>query len=199
MKFIERIKNNKFLKFIFSTFKVIISIVIILIILVIFVQRISGNKLKLGGFSLYTIVSGSMIPVYNVSDMVLAKDVDPKTIMEGDNVVYIGKTGDFKDKIVTHQVIDVRYNKGKYYFTTKGIANDIADPEISQDDIEGKVLSKCHTLSFLSKLVNNLYGFYFLLFVPFVVLLFFEVVDIINERKSLKELQNEKKNKSYRG
>ena len=38
-------------------------------------------------------------------------------------------------------------------------------------------------LSLISKIVNNPYGFYFVVFVPFAILLVMELIDIIEERK----------------
>ena len=193
MKFIERIKNNKFLKGASLVLKGITSIVIIFVICIIFIQRISNNKITLGGISMYTVVSESMKPKYEIYDMLIAKKVDSSTIKVGDDVVYMGKKSTLKDKIVTHQVIKKEYKNGKYIFQTKGINNDIADPEIEDRQILAVVVSKSNILSMISHVVNNSYGFYFIIFVPFVILLFFEIVDIKKEKAALKEEKNKNK------
>ena len=77
---IERIKNNKILRIITMIVKAIISLFIVIVISIIFIQRISNNKLTLGGFGLYTIVTGSMEPKYNISDMVISKKVNASEI-----------------------------------------------------------------------------------------------------------------------
>ena len=64
-----------------------------------------------------------MVPKYNVSDVLLSKEIDVKDIQVGDDVVYIGKEGSFKNRVVTHQVISKTEQDGKYKFITKGIAN----------------------------------------------------------------------------
>ena len=56
-------------------------------------------------------------------------------------------------------------------------------------------ISKSNILSIISHVVNNSYGFYFIIFVPFVVLLFFEIVDIKKEKMALKEEKLKKKEK----
>ena len=112
MKFIEKIKNNKFLKGASLVLKGITSIVIIFVICIIFIQRISNNKVTLGGISMYTVVSESMKPKYEIYDMLIAKKVYPSTIKVGDDVVYMGEKSTLKDKIVTHQVIKKDYKKG---------------------------------------------------------------------------------------
>lgn len=184
---IERIKNNKILRLIVMTIKAIISLFIIIVISIIFIQRISNNKLTLGGYGLYTIASGSMEPNYNISDMVISKKVDINEIKIGDDVIYLGKEDELKDKIITHRVIKKREENGKIIFQTKGTANDIADPEIEENQILGKVIYKSVILSFISKIVNNPYGFYFVVFVPFAILSAMEIIDIIEEKKQKKE------------
>ncbi len=193
MKFIEKLKDNKFLKGASLVLKGITSIVIIFVICIIFIQRISNNKVTLGGISMYTVVSESMKPKYEIYDMIIAKKVDSSTIKVGDDVVYKGEKSTLKDKIVTHQVIKKEYQNGKYIFQTKGINNDIADPEIEDRQILAVVVSKSNILSMISHIVNNSYGFYFIIFVPFVVLLFFEILDIKKEKMALKEEKNKNK------
>ena len=193
MKFIEKLKDNKFLKGASLVLKGITSIVIIFVICIIFIQRISNNKVTLGGISMYTVVSESMKPKYEIYDMIIAKKVDSSTIKVGDDVVYKGEKSTLKDKIVTHQVIKKDYKNGKYIFQTKGINNDIADPEIEDRQILAVVVSKSNILSMISHIVNNSYGFYFIIFVPFVVLLFFEIIDIKKEKMALKEEKNKNK------
>ena len=60
------------------------------------------------------------------------------------------------------------------------------DPEISADQIYGKVVLKSVVLTTISKVINTTYGFYFIIFVPFVVIVTLEIIDTVNERKRLK-------------
>jgi len=183
---IKRIKDNKIFNVLIMLTKAISTFLIILVICVVFIQRISNNEMTLGGYSIYTVVSESMVPEYKVWDMVVVKKTNPETINVGDDVVYLGKEGTFTNKIVTHRVIEIDKSSNKIKFTTKGLANDIADPVIEEDQIYGKVLFKSDVLSFFSKLINNLYGFYFVIFIPFVIILFFEILDIVKEREQIK-------------
>ncbi len=183
---IEKVKNNKALRILYMTFKAITTLIIVLVITIIFIQRVSNNKLNLFGFSMYTIITESMVPKYEVYDMIIAKEVDSSSIEVGDDVVYLGEKDDFKDKIVTHQVIKIDKSTGKFH--TKGLANDTEDPLISGEQIMGKVIYKSKILSLISRVVNNPYGFYFVIFVPFSILVVMEVIDIVNERRELKKV-----------
>lgn len=184
---IKKIKENKLVKIISMIIKTIITLFIVLVISLIFIQRISNNKLTLGGYGIYTIITESMVPEYKVSDMVLSKKVDVNKINVGDDIVYLGAKEDFKDKIVTHRVIKKEEIDNKLYFHTKGIANDLEDPIIEDNQVLGKVVYKSVILSFISKIVNNTYGFYFVIFVPFAILSVMEVIDIVEERKNKDE------------
>ena len=176
-----------FLKFIWKIIKTILIILLVLVFFVIVVQRVTNNNASVAGYGVYTVVSESMVPEYNLMDMLFAKKVDPATLEIGDDVIYQGKEGDFNGKIVTHRIISKKEDNGRYVFVTQGIANTLEDPAITGDQIYGKVVYKTTVLSYLSKVLNNAYGFYFLIFVPFVIIVTIEIIDTVNERKRLKK------------
>lgn len=182
----SKIKNNKILKILMMIIKAIVSLFIIVVISIIFIQRVSNNKISLGGYSIYTIITESMVPKYKVGDMVIAKKVSPDKLKVEDDVVYMGEKSDFNGKIVTHQIIKIENKNGQRYFHTKGIANMIEDPIVSEHQIMGKVIFRSAILSFISKIVNNSYGFYFIIFVPFAFILVSEIMDFAEERKENK-------------
>lgn len=179
----SKVLDNKFIKFLLKFIKVIVWIFVLLVIFVILVQRIFDNRVSIGSYRMFTVVTGSMEPVYNVGDVVISKEVEPSTINKGDDVVYLGEKNDFKDKIVTHRVIKIEKKDNEYYFTTKGIANDYSDPVISSDQIYGKVVYKPVVLSFLSGILNTKLGFYLLIFVPVAFLIFLEILDYIKRKE----------------
>lgn len=190
---VEKIKTETkksdsfgFLKLLWKILKAVLLLLALVVFAVIVVQRVSNNKATIGGYGIYTIVSESMVPEYNIWDMLFAKKTDAADIQIGDDVVYQGKEGDFVDKIVTHRVIKKIRHGNSYTFVTKGIANDLEDPAIEQDQIYGKVVLKSAVLSLISKVINNEYGFYFIVFVPIVIIVSLEVIDTANERKRLK-------------
>ena len=183
---LEKIKNNKIINVFIKIIKAIVTLFIIFVVSIIFIQRISDNKITLGGIGIYTIITPSMVPKYNIGDMVITKKVDPSSLKVKDDAIYMGEKSDFKGKIVTHQIIDIETKDGKLYFHTKGINNDLEDPLVSESQIMGKVIYKSIILSFISKIVNNSYGFYFVIFIPFAILVAMEIIDIIEDKKDRK-------------
>ena len=168
-------------KVLWKIIKTIIWIIAILIVGIILVQRLYNNKLTVANYSIYTIVTESMVPKYKVGDMILARRVDTNSLVVGDDVVYLGKEGSFNGKIVTHQIISIDSENGVFH--TKGIANLVEDPVITGDQIYGKVITKLTILSFLSRIVSNQYGFYFAIIIPAVLLIFEVFIDVVESRK----------------
>ena len=180
---IEKLKNNKPLNIVLTIIKTITTIFLVLLIIIIAIQRFSNNHIAIGGIRVFTIITESMYPEYKVGDMIIAVNASPEDIQIGDNVVYNGEVDDFKGKVVTHKVI-AKYKKSDgYRFTTKGVNNMIEDPEISEKQIIGKVVYKTLILSFISKLVTNTTTFFIVIFIPFTILVFLEILAVIKERE----------------
>ena len=172
---LKKIKENKVLKIIGNILYVLLFIIVLLMLVVVILQRVSDNSISLGGYRLFTVATGSMEPEYNVGDILLSKQVDINEIKVGDDVVYRGEEGSFKDKIVTHRVISIREENGEKKFTTQGIANTEEDPEIDSSQIYGKVIYKVKTLSFIGQIAKNLYVFYFIIFIPIAIIIFRQI------------------------
>lgn len=172
---IEKIKNNKVLNLIGNILYVLLFIIVILLLIVVILQRVSDNSISLGGYRLFTVATGSMEPKYKVGDILISKQIDPNEIQIGDDIVYKGDEGSFKDKVVTHQVISIREENGDKKITTKGIANTEEDPEIDSSQVYGKVIYKVQTLSFISQIIKNIYIFYFIIFVPIAIIIFRQI------------------------
>ena len=158
------------LKLIGNIIYAIICIIAILLLLVVGTQRASNNKKSFAGYRLYNIVTGSMIPKYQVGDVLLVKEIDAKDIQIGDDISYLGAVDTFKDKIVTHRIKEKKIgNDGRYTFITRGIANDDDDPEINEDQIFGKVSHKFVILSFISRQIASRESKFIVFIIPVIV------------------------------
>lgn len=201
MKKIKEIKtkidNNKFLRFLGGFIKTVIWIFLAIVLFVILLQRFTNNNITLGGLRIFNIVSGSMEPDYDIGDVIVVKDVRPEKIKVGDNVTYLGTKGQIQGLIVTHQVIERRVEDGKYYFTTQGVNNKYKDPEISYDQLYGKVIYRTIIFSFISKAMTNIY-MYFAIFLVVGGYTSYQIVKIVykdDEDEEDSEESNESKEK----
>lgn len=184
---IEKIKENRILKISWGIVKTLLTGFLVLLVLIIAIQKFTNNNFAIAGIRVFTVITESMYPEYKVGDMIIAVETEPSKIEVGDNVVYNGLKGDFNGKIVTHKVMEKEKTETGYTFITKGVNNTIEDPEITDKQIIGKVVYKTFILSAISKLVNNTTTFFIAIFIPFALLIFFEIVDIMEERKKEEE------------
>ena len=180
--FYKKLMNNKGFQITKKIISIIVTILLVLIFFVILVQKLSNNRFNLGGYGIYTIATGSMEPEYKVKDLIIASKKDANTIEVGDDVVYLGKDESVAGKIVTHRVINKGERDGKLYFYTKGIANELTDPEIDESQILGVVKGKLHILSLCSHIINSSIGLLFVIVIPFIIYIFFEGKHIIDEK-----------------
>ncbi len=207
---------KKVLKLIYVFIKFIVWIFVIGLLAIILTQRISNNTKAVAGFRIFTVVTESMVPVYNVGDAILVEQIDVEKLNVGDDITYIGKEDSFKDKIVTHRIINIEKSenpeKGKYIIQTQGVANDEPDPKINETQIYGKVLYRIKIISKLNGVIGNLYSMYFIIIVPMALMIFFEFImqrkeddekeidednleEINKEEKARKEKRKNKRNR----
>ena len=152
---------------------ILLFIIVVLMLVVVILQRATNNTVTIGGYRLFSVATGSMVPVYNVGDVLISKEIKPEDIKVGDDITYVGEKNSFKGKIVTHRVISIEKKEdGNYKIITKGVANDEQDPEIDQTQIYGKIIYKIKILSFLDRMLKNMYIFYFVIFIPTALIIY---------------------------
>ena len=174
-----------------AVLRVLFTIFIICFVLVVCLQRFSKNEISVFNLRMFTVASGSMVPKYKIGDVLISKETDPSKIKIGDAVTYLGKSGDFKGKVVTHEVIQIEKDTdGKYLFHTKGIANLVEDPVVSQEQIYGVVVYKPIILSWLYGLISNKFAFYCLIIVPLIGIVVYEIVATLVEKEGERRAKN---------
>ena len=188
---LNKIKNNKALKIIGNIIYYILLALVILILAVVILQRVSKNNASIGGIRIFNIVTESMFPEYQIGDVLISKKIEPSKIKVGDDLVYLGTEQGFAGRVVTHRVVDIEESDGKYRFHTKGLANEVEDPGVQENQIYGIVIYKTYILSFITKIINNIYGFYFLIFIPLTILIIVKFVKIRNEKEKDDFKENE--------
>jgi signal peptidase len=95
--------------------------VVMALTLIVFVAM---TVLRISGGELLAIRTGSMTPMMQPGDLLISRDVDPRTVRRGDVITF--RVPEADNTLVTHRVtkVDERGNS----FTTKGDANDTVDP-----------------------------------------------------------------------
>ena len=138
---------------------------------------------------MFTVISGSMEPRYNIGDVLFAKEVEPSSIKVGDTISYLGKQGSFRDKVVTHEVTRIEKVDGKYKFHTKGLTNLVEDPVVSEEQLYGKVIYKSVIISLVYKIVSTNVGFYLFIIVPILYIISSELITTMLNKEEKKRNQ----------
>lgn len=129
---------------------------------VIFAFLISGIRLL--GFEVYGVLTGSMVPAYPIGSLIYVQDVDPNELELRDVITFSsGKT------IVTHRIVEIVRDDNNPYqlkFRTKGDANDDPDASlVGPADIIGKVAFGIPHLGTVANYIQNPPGLYVTIFI----------------------------------
>lgn len=172
----ESIKLNivkKVLYFLPKLLYNMLNLLCIALIAIIVMQRFTDSNQSIGGFKIFEVVSGSMVPKYDVGEVVICKETPVEDIKVGNAIVYRGKLGELNGKIVMHEVIAINQDENnELKFYAKGLYNSKGDPEISESQILGVVKFRSSILTLLHKLASNVYVL-FIIIATLVVDLFF--------------------------
>ena len=150
------------MKHLLKAIKIFFSIILVLILILVLFQKLTDSKLTIGNIYIFQVATSSMVPDYEVGDVIVVKKTSPEDLEVGDDVTYLGVEQGVKDLRITHRIVEKKYydKDGKYYFRTKGIANEVEDPQINEDNIYGKVVYHTILLSFLGRLLTNIIVYY---------------------------------------
>ena len=96
-------------RWLLNLIEIIIFVVIVMAFFVAVAQNLFIKDKSLFGFKTYVIASNSMYPIFEYGDVILIKEVDYDKIEVNDIITYQGVIGEFKDKVITHEVINIVY------------------------------------------------------------------------------------------
>lgn len=186
----QKLFNNKIFQVVYGIFRTIVVSLLVVYLAFIVIQRLTNNS-SIFGYRVFTVATGSMEPVYMVNDVILVKDVDIDTLRVGDDVAYLGNSSVNRGLVITHRIVRIEPNEvGEVRYYLKGVNNEYEDPSISGSQIYGKVVGKVYVINFINHVVKNMYGFFFLVFCPLVLVIFLEIADtIIDIKVSKNELR----------
>lgn len=173
-------------KIVFKIIKIVLSVIIIGFALFVGMQRFSNNNFSIFGYRIFTVVTESMKPKYNVGDVLITKEVDFSTLNVGDDISYLGKNGSFRDKVVTHRIIKIDNTDSEIKFYTKGIANLGVDPVVLKEQIYGKVVTKLKLVSVIYKFISKPFGFFVCIVIPIFFFIGSEIILSLLERHEKK-------------
>jgi len=157
-------------------------------------------------FSLYTILTGSMIPNINVYDVVVDVNVkNPADIHEGDVITFVSTATLTQGMTITHRVISVIHDENGYSYVTKGDANLSPDgAAVPYENVLGKVILHIPQLGRLQSFLATRGGWLIVVVIPALCVIISDIlklfrlkstknkVDSYTTQEEQKKLQDQK-------
>ena len=189
----KNIFDSKTFKICKTVLNVVIVVLVIAFVLIVCLQRFSNNRISFFDYRMFTVISGSMEPKYKIGDVLVAKEVAPNKVKVGDTISYLGKEGQFKDKVITHEVVEIAKDKdGKLIFHTKGLANLVEDPIVSESQLYGVVIHRLFLLSAIYKIVGTTLGMFIFIIIPIFYIIGSEILTYMLEKEEERRSKSKK-------
>ncbi|MBO5358866.1 MAG: signal peptidase I [Clostridia bacterium] len=131
-----------------------IFVSIVAAIALVMVLLIAGVRLI--GLTPYTVISGSMEPVYHVGSVIYVKKAQPEKLKVKDPITFY-----LDGATVTHRIIEIENTENGLRFYTKGDANNTADGGfVTPDEIIGVPVLHIPVLGYIFNFVQRPPGLY---------------------------------------
>lgn len=162
---------NRSLKKIWDVFtSVLVAIVVLLAVLLVGVRLV--------GFQVFTVLSGSMEPTYHVGSVIYVKSVDYRELESGDPITFMMD----ENTVVTHRIVEIvpdEEDPSVLYYRTRGDANDAADGSlVYYENIIGMPVFSIPYLGYVSNYIQNPPGTYMAIAVGAILLLLMFLPDL---------------------
>lgn len=135
-------------------------------------------------FNAYVVLSGSMLPHIQIKDIVVTKKIPAEELEVGDIITFIAPDSRYGGISITHRILDKYYDEslGSYTYRTKGDANNVADSAlVPNSNILGKVILKIPKLGYLQDLLSSKGGLIFVVLIPCLVILSYDIMKILKK------------------
>lgn len=135
---------------------IITSIIVALAVLL----AIALVGVRLIGFQVFTVLSGSMEPTYHVGSLIYVKDVDYTELEAGDVITFMLD----EDTVATHRIVEVvpdETDSSVLRFKTKGDANAAEDGSlVHYKNVIGTPVFTIPKLGYVANYIQNPPGMY---------------------------------------
>lgn len=156
---------------------IITSIIVALAVLL----AIALVGVRLIGFQVFTVLSGSMEPTYHVGSLIYVKKADYKELQSGDVITFMLD----EDTIATHRIVEVvpdETDSSVLRFRTKGDANQAEDGSlVHYKNVVGTPVFTIPKLGYLANYIQNPPGMYVAISAGAVLLLLVFLPDLFSK------------------
>lgn len=156
---------------------IVTSIIVALAVLL----AIALVGVRLIGFQVFTVLSGSMEPTYHVGSLIYVKDVDYTELEAGDVITFMLD----EDTVATHRIVEVvpdETDSSVLRFKTKGDANAAEDGSlVHHKNVIGTPVFTIPKLGYVANYIQNPPGMYVAISAGAVLLLLVFLPDLFSK------------------
>lgn len=185
-KILNRCKN-------IFTWLVVLLAVVMMIFTILSATTLDRNNRSIFGYKLYKVLSDSMKATdFEAGDLIFVKDVDPKTLKEGDIISYTSTNTENFGEVVTHKIRRVTADKnGDLGFITYGTTTDTDDDKIvTSPYILGKYTGRIPKLGYFFDFLKTTPGYIVCILIPFMLLILSQGIQSVRLFRKYKAEQN---------
>lgn len=171
------------------------TITSLLVILVVIGAMLLGG-VRILGYQVFTVLSGSMEPVYHTGSLIYVKDVDYRDLGEGDVITFMLN----EDTVATHRIVGVvpdEADPSVIRYRTKGDANDAEDGAlVHYKNVIGSPVFTIPYLGYVANYIQNPPGMYIAISGGAVLMLLVFLPDLLGSDEEEKKTEKPKKKKA---
>lgn len=161
-----------------STLKKIWNIFTTILVVLVVILAIMLAGVRVIGIQPFTVLSGSMEPVYSPGDLIYVKETDYRTLGEGDIITFMLS----EDTVATHRIVGVvpdENDPNVIRYRTKGDANDAEDGSlVHYKNVIGTPIFSLPKMGYVANYIQNPPGTYIAISAGAVLLLLVFLPDL---------------------
>ena len=173
----------------------VLILLLVVLLLYLLYARMTGAVPQLFGYSIVRIITPSMEPKIPVGSFILVKRTSPENVEPGDIITFFTDDPDptVAGKTITHRVMSVTIEDGKYIFETKGdntSTNPVSDKYPARGErLVGKYQCDVFVMTAFANLFEEHFGIAMLvtLLIPVILLTQYALRDATKKKPSTRE------------
>lgn len=172
-----------------------------MIFTVISVNAFDQNSRSLFGYKFFVVRTDSMAATdFDAGDIVIIKETDPRTLVEGDIIAYLSQNSQSYGETVTHKIRTLtRAANGDPGFVTYGTTTGVDDEIIvTYPYVLGKYVNKLPGVGTFFLFLKQPQGYILCIFTPFLLLILYQGLNVIKlfrryRAEQMEEMEEERK------
>jgi len=176
-----------------NTIKKIWDVLSTVVVALVVLLAVALVGVRLVGYQVFSVLSGSMEPVYSPGDLIYVKQVDPFTLQEGDIITFMVD----ESTVATHRMVGIvpdETDPEVIRFRTKGDANNVEDGTlVHYKNVLGTPVLCIPKLGYVAHYIQNPPGIYVAISAAAIFLALMFVPDLFAEEEEVEPSKKRKK------